>query len=131
MPKPLAAEVLALIPEGIEKLVLRCVVCGGPLPSSRRTVGDHAGACHKVRRLYRRYVIQLTKCIACLHPATPEEREEFKQWRVSRGDLRGRGNRQGGRRRQVPDLPRHNPAMQVDTEAADSVACEVSSTTES
>ena len=176
MAKPLAPEVLALIPSGIEKLVLRCVVCGGPLPSSRRTVGDHAGACHKVRTLYRRYVIQLTKCIACLHPATPEEREEFKQWRVSRGDLRGRGNRQGGRRRridhkqprpeqimgrpphhapnctlaetgaskgcprceyeakrawQVPDLPTHNPAMQVDTQAGDSVACEVSSTTES
>jgi hypothetical protein len=98
MSKPLAAEVLALIPEGIEKLVLRCVVCGGPLPSSRRTVGDHAGACHKVRTLYRRYVIQLTKCIACLHPATREEREAFKQWRVSRGDLRGRGNRCGGRK---------------------------------
>ena len=46
MAKPLAPEVLALIPSGIEKLVLRCVVCGGPLPSSRRTVGDHAGACH-------------------------------------------------------------------------------------
>jgi hypothetical protein len=32
---------------------------------------------------------------------------------------------------QVPDLPTHNPAMQVDTQAGDSVACEVSSTTES
>ena len=105
MPKPLAAEVLALIPEGIGKLVLRCVVCGGPLPSSRRTVGDHAGACHKVRTLYRRYVIQLTKCIACLHPSTPEGREAFKQWRVSRGDLRGRGNRQGGRRKNLAIEP--------------------------
>jgi hypothetical protein len=32
---------------------------------------------------------------------------------------------------EVPDLPTHNPAMQVDTQAGDSVACEVSSTTES
>jgi hypothetical protein len=99
MAKPLPAEVLALIPNGIENLTLRCVICGEALPSSRRTIGDHAGACHKVRVLYRRFIIQLTKCISCLHPATPEEREEFKRWRHERGDLRGRGSRNGGRRK--------------------------------
>lgn len=88
MAKPLPPEVLALVPNGIENLVLRCVVCGDPLPPSRRTIGDHAGPCHKVRVLYRRYIIQLTKCIACLHPSTPADREHFKQWRKSRGDLR-------------------------------------------
>jgi hypothetical protein len=88
MAKPLPPEVLALVPNGIENLVLRCVVCGDSLPPSRRTIGDHAGPCHKVRVLYRRYIIQLTKCIACLHPSTPKEREEYKQWRKSRGDLR-------------------------------------------
>jgi hypothetical protein len=111
----------------IDNLVLRCVVCGGPLPSSRRAYGDHAGACHKVRTLYRRHIIQLTRCLACLHPATPDEREAFKQWRVSRGDLRGRGNRMGGRTKKA----NISTAMQVDTQAGDSVACEVSLTTES
>lgn len=93
MRKPLPPEVLALIPDGIEKLVLRCTVCAEPLPDSRRAVGDHAGACHKVRVLHRRYSIQRRKCISCLHPATPAEREAFKQWRRERGDIRARGGR--------------------------------------
>jgi hypothetical protein len=93
MLKPLAPEVLALIPEGIENLTLSCTVCRGPLPSSRRTVGDHAGACHKVRTLFRRYQIKLKHCIACLHPSTPAEREEFKAWRRARGQLRATGGR--------------------------------------
>jgi hypothetical protein len=33
-------------------------------------------------------MIQKTKCIACLHPATPEEREDYKEWRKDRGHLR-------------------------------------------
>jgi hypothetical protein len=93
MAKQLPEEVLALIPTGIENLVLRCTVCGGPLPASRRSIGDHAGACHKVRVLHRRYMIQLSKCISCLHPSTPEQREEFKAWRKSRGDIREKGGR--------------------------------------
>lgn len=97
MAKPLSPEVLALIPDGIENLVLRCVVCGGALPSSRRAYGDHAGVCHKVRVLYRRYMLSLTRCLGCSHPSTPAEREDFKLWRIARGDLRGRGSKHGGR----------------------------------
>lgn len=93
MRKPLSEEVLALIPDGIENFVLSCTVCRLPLPSSRRTVGDHAGACHKVRVLLRRYQIRLKRCIACLHPSTPAEREDFKAWRRSRGQLRASGGR--------------------------------------
>ena len=123
MAKPLAPEVLALIPSGIENLVLRCTVCGLPLPSARRTVGDHAGACHTVRRLYRRYMTQLTKCLGCSHPSTPAERAEFKQWRLSRGDLKGLGSRHGGRTKKA----NISTAVHVDTQAGDSVACGVSS----
>lgn len=101
MAKPLLPEVLALIPNGIENLALRCVVCAEPLPTSRRAVGDHAGACHRVRVLHRRYTIQQAKCIACLHPSTPAEREEFKAWRRSRGDIRAHG----GRPKKAPKLP--------------------------
>jgi len=93
MHKPLPPEVLALIPEGIENLVLSCTVCRLPLPSARRTVGDHAGACHRVRVLFRRHAIKLARCIACLHPSTPAERAEFKLWRKARGDIRERGGR--------------------------------------
>lgn len=102
MAKPLPPEVLALIPNGIENIVLRCTVCGEPLPASRRTVGDHAGACHKVRVLHRRYMIQMAKCISCLHPSTPEEREAYKRWRKGRGDLR----ETGGRPKKALDKPK-------------------------
>ena len=101
MSKPLPPEVLELIPEGIENLVLSCTVCRLPLPSARRTVGDHAGACHKVRTLYRRLMIQQARCMACLHPSTPAERVEFRRWRKDRGDIRERG----GRPKRLPASP--------------------------
>jgi hypothetical protein len=116
MKKPLPPEVLALIPDGIENLVLSCTVCREPLPISRRAVGDHAGACHKVRVLHRKYAIRLARCISCLHPSTPEERELFKAWRRSRGELR----EHGGRPKRAPK----SPTEAIDTEAFDSLACE-------
>ena len=118
MAKLLAPEVLALIPDGIENLILRCVICAEPLPASRRSIGDHAGACHKVRVLYRRYMIKLSKCISCLHPSTAAQREEFKQWRRARGDIRDRGGRPkswpliGG---QLPEKTLDNPDLDFAT----------------
>lgn len=102
MRKPLPPEVLALIPNGIESLILRCMICGEALPNSRRAIGDHAGACHKVRVLHRRYMVNLTKCIACLHPATAEEREEYRRWRKHRGDT---GERPGRQKKVLDKLP--------------------------
>jgi hypothetical protein len=113
--KPLPAEVLALIPDGIEKLILRCVVCGLGLPASRRAVGDHAGACHKVRVLHRRYMIQLSKCISCLHPSTPAEREDYKAWRKSRGDIR----QTGGRPKKLPVASSQLPEKLLDNHESD------------
>lgn len=95
--KPLAPEVLELIPNGIENLTLYCVVCRQPLPSSRRTIGDHAGACHKVRTLLRRHQIAQTKCISCLHPSTPKERDNYRKWRKAIGERNERGGRVKGK----------------------------------
>jgi hypothetical protein len=97
MAKPLPPEVLALIPNGMEHLVLCCTVCRGELPNNRRAYGHHAGACHKVVMLHRRYVLSLTKCPSCLHPASPEERAEFSAWRRARGERGERGGRVPGK----------------------------------
>lgn len=91
MPKALPPEIQVLVPNGIENLTLYCTVCRDPLPASRRKHGHHAGACHRVAVMYRRYVMSLTRCITCLHPSTPEERADFKLWRQDRGRRKGRG----------------------------------------
>ena len=116
-PKDLTPEELSLMPNGIENVVLYCCVCREPLPIKRRTVGDHAGACHKVRVLFRKYKIAQTKCISCLHPTTPEERADFKRWRKSRGDIRERGGRAKGQKNRIApnsatseEMPLDNPA---------------------
>ena|ERR1700733_10407557 len=89
--KPLAPEILTLIPNGIENFCPHCIVCTSPVPASRargRSKDTCSPACHAVRQLYRRFVVQTSKCIACFHPATPEERADFKEWRKDRGHLR-------------------------------------------
>jgi hypothetical protein len=80
-----------LIPQGIENFAPRCVVCTKPVPAKRATSRskDTCGpACHKVLRMYRQHVLRSSKCPACYHPSTPEERKEFQAWRKMRGDRR-------------------------------------------
>lgn len=92
--KPLSPEVLALIPNGIESVVLHCLICTRELPRSRRRHGTclpGERACQKVLTMFRRHSLQITKCVACLHPATPGEREQFKAWRRESGQLRKKG----------------------------------------
>jgi hypothetical protein len=86
-PDPIAR----LIPRGIENFAPRCIVCTAPVPAKRATSRskDTCGpACHKVLRMYRQHVLRSTKCPACYHPSTPEERKEFQAWRKMRGDRR-------------------------------------------
>lgn len=91
--KPMPPEMLELVPNGIENLVLRCIVCTTPLPRSRRRFGTclPERPCQKILTRFRRYCVGLTKCVACLNPSTPEEREDFKKWRRSRHELKANG----------------------------------------
>jgi hypothetical protein len=115
--KILSAEMLALIPNGIENLTLVCTVCRGDLPNNRRAYGHHAGDCHKIATLHRRYVLRLTRCISCLHPATPAERADFKAWRRSRGELNERSGRRKGQIYSKP-LPQSEDVGEKDSPAA-------------
>ena len=86
-PDPIAQ----LIPQGIEAFRPRCIVCTAPVPAKRATSRSKdtcSPACHKVLRMYRQHVLKSSKCPACYHPSTPEERKEFQAWRKMRGDRR-------------------------------------------
>jgi hypothetical protein len=101
MPKSLAPEVLALIPDGIQEFIPRCVVCTSAVPSNRRSgITRHTCSppCQKVWTLFRGYLLSTRKCVACLHPATPGERAEYREWRRSRGDLRQKKGRPTGQK---------------------------------
>lgn len=121
MAKLLDPEILALVPNGIENVVLYCTVCKGELPTNRRAYGHHAGVCHKVVIMHRRYVISLTKCISCLHPSTPQERADFNSWRKSRGDRNQRGGRVKGQK--YSKKPLDNP--EADLPTPDIALCEI------
>lgn len=90
-PNKTAPGVLALIPDGIENFVPHCIVCTQPVSLKRargRSKDTCSPECHAVRQMYRKWVMQTSKCLACLHPSTPQERQEFRDWRRFRGDLR-------------------------------------------
>lgn len=89
--KPLSPEVLALIPNGIENFVPRCIVCTNPVPPKRargRSKDTCCQTCQIVRQLYRKWVLVSSKCVACFHPSTPAERQNFIEWRKERGEIR-------------------------------------------
>jgi hypothetical protein len=68
---------------------LNCQVCRGLIPSATaKKLGVVCGiACRNELRRYRFQILQNQKCPHCYHPSTPEEREEFRQWRASRGPM--------------------------------------------
>jgi hypothetical protein len=94
--KPLAPELAALIPDGIEKFIPRCIVCSKTVPANRargRSKDTCSPACHRVRQLYRTFVVLTSKCLACHHPSSPTERADFIRWRKDRGHIRDRMGR--------------------------------------
>ncbi len=74
----------------IGKFAPRCTRCAGPIPQARATVrtrytcSPECALVLKAAALLRR---ASRKCPLCLHPFTPKEREEFREWRRHRGDL--------------------------------------------
>jgi len=91
-----AQPVNPLIPEGIENLVLSCVICKGPVPARRassRSKDTCGAACNQILRKFRKWKLETSHCPACYHPSTPEQRKEFIQWRKWRGDRRDKPGR--------------------------------------
>ena len=79
-----------LVPDGVEALVPKCVVCSSPIPKGRANIKTRytcKPACALAMKAKTLQLRQLRECVACRHPSTPKEREEFEQWRRHRGDL--------------------------------------------
>lgn len=86
----------SLIPNGIENLVLRCVICTEPVPARRaagRSKNTCGPECNKVLKQFRKLQIRRSRCPNCYHPSSPQERKEFIEWRKSRGDRREKRGR--------------------------------------
>jgi len=70
---------------------LRCVICTDPIPEARmrrRAVTccqEHSTLADQIRRELRRTSAQ--KCRLCSRPVTPEEIEEFREWRRAKKQL--------------------------------------------
>jgi hypothetical protein len=45
--------------------------------------------CQIELRKFRRHQLWLKHCPSCLHPSTPEQREDFKRWQTERGTRKG------------------------------------------
>jgi hypothetical protein len=92
-PKMTQAELQAFLP--------RCMVCGDPIPDRRaRARKETCGktACGVTLKQWRRAVLESRKCPACYKPSTPEEREDYKQWRRERGMLHRRAGNPHGKK---------------------------------
>ena len=76
--------------------VLSCAVCRGPLPAKRayaRTRYTCSPECRNALRAFQKLVVDAKYCHVCMRPSTPEEREEFKAFRRSKGQLKGERGR--------------------------------------
>jgi hypothetical protein len=75
-------------------MTLACIVCKQDIPDgrARRRSETCSLECNNALRRFRREVLMTGKCPHCLHPATAEERERFRKWRISEGRKAQRGN---------------------------------------
>lgn len=80
---------------------LRCQVCRGEITHRPNInwVEVCSTTCRNAMRRYRFQILQNQKCPHCYHPSSEKEREEFRQWRASKGPMQeffreaqGRGN---------------------------------------
>ena len=79
------------IPDFSPKIpILHCTICRAPIEEkrARRQTATCGEPCKDRLDAVRKEQRRNTKCPSCLHPSSPEEREEFRLWRATRGDLR-------------------------------------------
>lgn len=75
---------------------LSCAVCNGPLPPKRaysRTRYTCSPECRQKLKAFQKQVVDAKYCRVCMRPSTPEEREQFKAFRRSTGELKGERGR--------------------------------------
>lgn len=67
-----------------------CQICTQPIPEKRKTRSTSVCSekCKNKLDGIRQRQRASRKCPLCLHPSTPQERAEYREWRVSRGDLK-------------------------------------------
>lgn len=87
---------------------LFCTICQEPIPPGRdqRQTATCSEKCKNRLDTIRANQRERRKCPHCLKPSTPDERQEFREWRASRGDLKrgatkGTVDRSGGARKQA------------------------------
>lgn len=94
---------------------LSCAVCKGPLPAKRayaRTRYTCSPECRNALRAFQKLVVDAKYCHVCMRPSTPEERDEFKAFRRSKGQLKGeRGRPPVKRTKLLEDALREAMAM--------------------
>lgn len=69
---------------------LFCTICGGEIaePRRQRQTATCSEVCKNRLDLVRGAQRAKRKCPKCLHPSSPQERELFRRWRASRGDVK-------------------------------------------
>ena len=79
-------------------LALHCMICAEPLPAARARDSKRTTCCpecYKALKAFRKEMTRRRYCPSCLHPSSPAERADYKQWRTERGQRKG--NREDGR----------------------------------
>lgn len=69
-----------------------CMVCPNELPLNRARntyMKTCSPECAELLKKWRLHQEWLRYCPSCLHPSTPEQREDFKRWRTARGERIG------------------------------------------
>lgn len=72
-------------------MAIFCTICTSQIPSPRdtRQTSTCSETCKNRLDAIRAEQRRSRKCTHCLSPSTPEERELFREWRASRGDVKG------------------------------------------
>lgn len=95
-----------------------CVICKNQIPRERASKETCSRQCADTWRQHREEILARTRCPHCYHPSTPEERADFRQWRIERGTLRP----QRGRPRQMDTIIRKAIPLLRSTTVDDLVA---------
>lgn len=93
-------------------MVLKCIVCTEPIPSTRRKDSVTCSPeCAKIRMDYERARQQSLRCVYCHRPASAEEQERYARWR--RWEKMGKTDEQSAQ-----NLLRENIRLKAELKAA-------------
>ena len=107
------------ITEGVD-FEIRCSVCTRPIPAPRcyRNTQTCSEGCKDKLDAKRERQRAQKRCAACLHPSTPEERQDFRLWRADRASRLGAGRTELDKISPVKQTRDHTLANKRDLVAA-------------